>query len=119
MTGQRLFSGEHEAAVIRRVIEGRVEQPSKFAPEIPAALDALIMRGLSLRPEDRFATAGEMATAIEDAMPPVPASRIGAWVDSVAKEALAGRRRRIEAIELDSSTGTPQVPMPANRPNVR
>jgi serine/threonine-protein kinase len=106
LTGRRLFQGDNEAAVMKLVLEGRIVPPSHYAPGIPPVLDALTLRGLSARPEDRFATAGEMAVALEDALPPMPASRLGQWVASAAEEALTVRTQRLAAIESDSSSDT-------------
>ena len=110
LTGRRLFAGENEVAIMRQVLAGEVEPPSEFAPGIPAALSALTLRGLSLKPQDRFSSAGEMALAVEDAVPLVPASRIGSWVRSAAEEVLGVRSRRIALIERDSSTSVPELP---------
>jgi serine/threonine-protein kinase len=103
LTGRRLFTGENEPAIMKQVLEGRIVAPSELASGIPAVLDAIVLRGLSARPEDRFATAGEMAVALEDALPPVPASRIGHWVGAAAQEALSGRTQRLAVIESSSS----------------
>ena len=46
------------------VQEGRFEPPSAFAPDLPPELEAIALRALSLRPEDRFQTARDMAGAI-------------------------------------------------------
>lgn len=58
----------HELATVRRLIavkdaqehrnflaRGPIQPPSYFRPEIPPSVDAVIMRALSQRPEDRFA----------------------------------------------------------------
>jgi serine/threonine-protein kinase len=77
---------------------------------VPAALDEVTMRGLDLDPAKRFGTAREMARALEDALPPVVSSKIGDWVERIARQTLEERSARIAVIESDSSS--PPVPAP-------
>jgi serine/threonine-protein kinase len=116
LAGRRLFKGETEAEVFGKVREGRVVAPSSFAPVVPARLDAITLRGLQQDPAHRFSTAREMACAIEDALPALPASRIGDWVRTLADETLSSRARRLQEIEADSSTTLPPLAASAEVP---
>jgi eukaryotic-like serine/threonine-protein kinase len=107
LTGRRLFSGENEAQVLDRVLKGVTMRPSAFVPGLPPSLDLVTLRGLSLAPNERYATARDMARALEDALPLVSASKIGEWVESAAKEKLDQRNQQIEAIESSSWTQAP------------
>ena len=107
LTGKRLFSGENDAHVMKLVLEGRIAPPSEIVPDLPPALDALILRGLSREPEDRFPTAKDMALALEEVMAPVAPSKIGAWVEAMASKTLHDRNERIAAIESNSSIHAP------------
>ena len=114
LTSKRLFKGDNEAMVLDLVLRGCDVPPSKFAPGLPSALDEVTMRGLSVDPALRFATAREMARALEDATPLATASRIGDWVDVTAKDTLDERSARIASIESDSSLqAPPRAPQPA------
>jgi serine/threonine-protein kinase len=44
------------------------ERPSELRPELPAAIDGWFEKALARDPEDRFASAREMATALYDAV---------------------------------------------------
>ncbi|HEX8796019.1 MAG TPA: serine/threonine-protein kinase [Polyangiaceae bacterium] len=103
LTGRRLYTGENEADIMKRVLEGCSVRPSQLAQGIPPALDALTMRGLASDPAQRPATAEEMALALEDCVPQVPASRVGRWVQHWASETISQRSQRIAAIESDSA----------------
>ncbi len=92
LTGQRLFGGENDGEILRRVLEGQVVAPGELVPGVPEVLDAVVLRGLNPEPAERFQTAREMAMALEDAVPLVAASRIGNWVESAATRWLAGAR---------------------------
>jgi len=103
LTGKRLFSGDNDAHVMKLVLEGRITPPSEIIPDLPPALDALTLRGLSREPADRFPTAKDMALALEDAIAHVAPSKIGAWVEATAAKTLHDRSERIAVIESNSS----------------
>ncbi|MBX3262351.1 MAG: serine/threonine protein kinase [Labilithrix sp.] len=114
VTGQRLFTGDHEGAIVAKVLEGRIERPSSVAARARRpldaetrrgfeALDATILRALSMQPEARFATAREMAIEIERTCPPATASECGDWVEVVARDVLSSRAALVAEIESSAS----------------
>ena len=82
-----------------------------YAPGVSRELDAVILRGLSARPEERFATAAEMALALEKTAPILSARELGAWVSDLASDSLAKMATRVEEIER-SSPSMVSVTMP-------
>ncbi len=111
LTGQRLYFGETDGAILARVIEGRAEPPSQVVqaafPNIDAgalyeirALDPVVMRGLAFDPSRRFPSAYDMAMAIEQSIRFAPPGEVGAWVSAVATDAMHQRAHRI--VELES-----------------
>jgi serine/threonine-protein kinase len=118
LAGRRLFDGETEAIVMVRAIEGRIEPPSTFNPAIDAATDAVVMRGLARGPDQRFATAREMALAIEQTLGLASPYEVGEWVESVAAEEIARRAQSIADIESAAAhESAPKVPV-AEEPGV-
>jgi serine/threonine-protein kinase len=105
IAGTRLFAADSEGEVLRKIMDGVVEAPSTQAADVPAALDAVVMRGLAKEPADRFDTALAMAEALEAAVPTAPARTIGEWTRDLARERLRARAELLGAIE--SSTATP------------
>jgi eukaryotic-like serine/threonine-protein kinase len=99
LTNKRAFRGENEAQMVDLLLGGCHEPPSQYAEGMPPALDAVTMRGLSVDPSGRFQTAREMACALEDALPPAAASKIGDWVERAAKGTLDERSAKIARIE--------------------
>ena len=91
LTGRKLFKGDNEGSVLEQVLFGAIDPPSRWAPNVPPALDALVMRGLERDKTKRFATAREFAMALERAIPPALASDIGDWVEQVAGSVLHER----------------------------
>ena len=104
LTGRPLFDGESQAAVIAAVLLRPVPPPSSIAPEVPAALDAVVLRALDRKTERRFATAHDMALAIEAAVPVASATQVGEWVTRLAGEATRERARIVGEIERGSGS---------------
>jgi serine/threonine-protein kinase len=98
LVGRRLFDGDGEAAVLEQVLLGFVEPPSAVG-EVPVALDDVVLRGLERDPARRYATAREMAEAIEAVAPLAKTAEVAAWVESRAGDLLRARAERIRAIE--------------------
>jgi serine/threonine protein kinase len=109
LVGRRLYLGETEAELFAKVLEGRVDLPSRHAANIPPALEAAIMRGLETDATRRFQTAREMARAVADAVPLVDASVIGDWVESLARPTLDTRNDLIASIESNSMIHAPRL----------
>ncbi len=105
LTGQPLFRGSNDAAVIARVLEGVIAPPSKLAPALSGELDAIVLRGLARQPSDRFASAEEMAEALEVLSHPTTARQVGVWVDHIAGDVLRQRNEQIARFD-----GAPSVP---------
>jgi serine/threonine-protein kinase len=99
LAGRRLFAGADEADVMEQVLVGLVDPPSKYAHDVPEALDALVLRGLDPVPARRFTTAREMAIALEKCAPPSLASDVSSWLEGAAGDALAERAARVAAVE--------------------
>jgi hypothetical protein len=112
LTGERLFGGSNDAAVVARVLEGVVVRPSKLAPEVPGELDAIVLHGLSRDPAERFASAQEMAEALEAAGQPATARQVGRWVEETAGDAIERRREQIARMTGAVST-TGGIVLPA------
>jgi serine/threonine-protein kinase len=103
LTGRRLFKADDEAALIARVAAGASEPPSRWVPELPGEVDAVVMRALSRDPAARFQTAREMADALTRAVLPALANETGAWVEDAAKEVLTARSEQLAEIESQTS----------------
>jgi serine/threonine-protein kinase len=54
LTGSRLFGGDDEMSVLKKVMLCEVPSPCTLRPEVPESLETALMRALSEKPEDRF-----------------------------------------------------------------
>jgi serine/threonine protein kinase len=66
LTGARLFEGDGDVAVLRAVQESLIAPPARLNPNVPAALDAVVMRALERDPSRRWPTAHEMERALAE-----------------------------------------------------
>ena len=122
LTGERLFQGENDSMLLYQVLEGAKAAPSEkltafVSPEVLAqvqALDPVVMRGLAFDPKVRFATAREMALAVEKALRPASAHEVGDWVEKLANDTLMQRARLVADLESNSSIHT--LTPPPERP---
>jgi serine/threonine protein kinase len=105
LAGERLFEADNEALLMERIMTGSVRPPSKLAPDIPPALDAVVMRALDASPAKRFADAREMAAEIEGSISLPKQAEVGEWVERCAGPELAARARRIQLMERGSASG--------------
>jgi serine/threonine-protein kinase len=118
----RLFDGENDAAILSQIVAGQIERPSNLATGIPPALEAITMRGLDLDPEKRFATAREMALALQQEVGIVAPSEVGDWVGSIAADRLADRTRtlaQLDSLALPDGASARESPGAPGEPHTR
>jgi len=72
LTDQKAFPGASVDEVGQRILRGELRAPSDLRPEVPFELDALTLRCLAARPEERWesaaALAGEIASRYDAAV---------------------------------------------------
>ncbi|MGV4988606.1 protein kinase domain-containing protein [Streptomyces sp. NRAIS4] len=68
LTGQPPFRGESPFAVMHQHLFAAPEPVSRLRPQIPPAVEAVVLRALGKDPKERFADAGQMRAALADAL---------------------------------------------------
>ncbi|MBQ3505009.1 MAG: Stk1 family PASTA domain-containing Ser/Thr kinase [Oscillospiraceae bacterium] len=66
MAGRPPYDGESPVAVAIQHINGGAPAPSAYNPNIPRALELIIMKAMALEIQDRFVSAGEMLRDMEE-----------------------------------------------------
>lgn len=113
LTGKNPFRADTETATITNILLGEVEPPSTLAA-VPPGIDDIVARCLKKKPEDRFATAGELATSLE-ALAEKSGLRlrpeaVSAWFEPLCGSACDERRKEIaRAVEDSDAKGTPVI----------
>ena len=105
LAGRRLFlrGDDAESVLIEKLLRGNLEAPSTCNPLVSPELDAITMKALERDPDNRYATAREMAMALEKAGALATASTVGEWVEKIAHDSLAERMSQVSAFEKSSS----------------
>ncbi len=65
LCGARLFTGDNDIAVLRRILGHEVPAPSSRRGDVPAALDDIVLRALAFHPDDRFPDLRAMEQALQ------------------------------------------------------
>jgi len=65
LAGRRLFRGKSELETLNNVLEKKVKPPSAYRPDVPPSLDAVVLRALERKREDRYPTGYAMADDLE------------------------------------------------------
>jgi serine/threonine-protein kinase len=122
LTGERLFAGDDDAAVVGSVLNRTIAPPSKlrrwYDEPDPAVrvglerLDDVTLRGLERDPARRFDSAREMALALEQCVGVASPTEVGQWVECVAGHSLQQRARKVLAVE--SGSPTPRATFPSS-----
>jgi serine/threonine-protein kinase len=65
LAGDRLYRGENDVEILQAAAAGDAMSLLESDPTTPPALDAIVMRALARKPEDRFATAAAFGEVLE------------------------------------------------------
>ena len=68
LTGEVPFERDTEVAVLWAHVQESPPKPSATRPELPTRVDGVIARAMAKRPDDRYATAGELAVDLGRAL---------------------------------------------------
>jgi serine/threonine protein kinase len=121
LTGRRLFRRETELATMRAILDDPIPRPSEIA-DVPAELDAVVMRALRKRRDARFASAHEMAQALErfafsnEGFSPL---QVASYMKGLfAAEFLQWRKTATAALDMEVDRGDrhPRVDAPGAEP---
>jgi serine/threonine-protein kinase len=95
LTGRPPFAGDGPGAILRGVEQGEFRPPRSVEPTIDRALEAICLKAMALRREDRYATSKVLAEDIERWMADEP---ISAWHEPFSRRARRWARRNRTAM---------------------
>ena len=114
LTGPHAVPDRRRAGGVDGAPRARPPVPARSSPGLPPAFDEVVRRALAKRPEDRFATAGELGRAALAARYDV--ALLTAPEDRPAAEGLAAGLRESELLPLVAAAGEPGAAPRASAP---
>jgi serine/threonine-protein kinase len=112
LTGERLFHDDAPGRVVAAVMSRPIALPSVVNPSLDPAIDPVVMLGLSRDRDTRYATAEDLAAALERVILPASPREIGDWVKHVASDLLAERAAMLLAVEAEPTVAPASVMHP-------
>jgi serine/threonine-protein kinase len=100
LTGKPPFEGD-VADLLRKVQQGDFRPPRQVDPSIDKALDAVCLKAMSLRPENRYATARALVEDVERWLADEP---VTAWREPIAWRARRWARRNRTAVSVAAAS---------------
>jgi serine/threonine-protein kinase len=97
LTGRAAFKGNDPGAVIEVVKRGEFPAPRQVGPAVPAGLEAICLKAMALRPEDRYGSCRALAEDIDRWLADEPVS---AWREPLSIRAGRWARRRRTAVAV-------------------
>jgi serine/threonine-protein kinase len=117
LTSERLFGRDTSAETFGRLLKLDVDPPSTHNPDVSAALDELVLRGISRAASARPPTALEVARSLEACGRVASAREIGEWVTSQMRDELDGTVALVAEMERISVVTAAAAPIPASAPS--
>ena len=113
VVGRRLFKRSSDLLTWRAIVEEPIPRPKQFRPDLSPELDDAIMRALCRPVEERFQTAREFATALEQAIRPLGAPlttlAVAAEMEKAFATELAAQRERVFAAHRREDQPVPEA----------
>jgi DNA-binding NarL/FixJ family response regulator len=94
-TGQLPFNADDIGALLLQHVKQAPSLLREINPDVPAALESVILRALEKKPERRFQTAEAFGNALEAALPPLNKAETGRLPDT---SPLGGERHRTQTV---------------------
>ena len=104
LTGKRLYQQPTEYQTVTAILNDPVPSIRRVVPALPEALDKIVQKALAKSPSNRFRTAGELQTALEQWLAAegetVNTARLAAWLDGLYHDEIR------EGPKVDKAPGT-------------
>jgi serine/threonine protein kinase len=101
LTGEKPFAGDALSTVMHHVLKREPAPPSTLNPDVPKSLDAVVLKSLAKRADDRYADGIVMAAALREALAVAP-----------RQEVLDGEAPRKAPTVLGATKPPPPEPQP-------
>ncbi len=104
LTCKRLYKGETDAIVRQQVLTVAAPAPSSVNSGVPAALDLICLKALAKDPAQRYASAAQMAAALETVLRGARYNNKNALIAKYMRDTFAGRLAVREQLIREASS---------------
>ncbi|HEY5936289.1 MAG TPA: protein kinase [Kofleriaceae bacterium] len=120
LTSDRLFQGETDFSTLEKVRNVDIRPPRELNPNIPEAVEAVILKALAKDVEDRYQWCSEMLADIQQWLMSqevvFTAKSLASWLKDVFSTEIERERQQLEQykrVGRDGLIATPAGPLPA------
>lgn len=107
LTGEKPFTGEALTTIMHHILKSDPTPPIEFNYLIPEALNAVVMRALSKRPQNRYQDGKSMADALRESLKPNPNTNIiNGCEPQIEKTLIAGAAQTGDSTPAAGSSST-------------
>jgi serine/threonine-protein kinase len=108
-TGRTPFTGDTPLAIAYKHVQDQPAPPTSIIPDLPRGLEAIIMRLLQKRPDDRYASAEELRADLNRflAGQPTAAERAAGLVGAAAGAAVGAATTTVQPAATGATPGVP------------
>ena len=104
LTGQRPFDGDNLEGVLQAIAAGEPQRPSVLQPDVPAGLEAVVLRALRRDPARRFASVNDLGRAL---LPFASEKLRSSWEGTFGAAAQVEEPAQVAAPEADAGAKVP------------
>ncbi len=111
LTGEVPYRRDQDAAIMYAHLMAEVPKPTELRPDLPAAIDEFVARGMAKSPDDRFAHSGELIRSVRHVFEPpsgelpVSAAAVTAELPAEPRPAMDGSEPRRSWLGLAAIAG--------------
>lgn len=113
LTGHRLFRRGTDLETLQAVAESVVRPPSEVRPNVPRALERVVMRALERDRPLRYATAREMGKELNHALVQsgtvIGYAELSRWMQELFPDGLAQKRKLLESAVRDTAGASGKI----------
>ena len=104
-TGVRLYKKSSELMILKEITEGKVTPPREINQQIPAELEAIILKALEKHPDNRFQDGQQMHLALEEFMKNRGLTSSTVHLSAYMRELFKGKLDGLRKIEEAQAAG--------------
>ena len=108
ITGRVPFRAETPMAVVIKHMNDPLPPPREFNPEVPEAIERVVLKALAKNPEDRYATASDMVKGLEAAMAAISPAQAAEIVPANLEATSVSKLREIAPVADHRPTAAPE-----------